>query len=127
VAHFENQLKVNESIGDDEGIATAKANIAYTKTQYEGDNNIEKVLKASQELYEMRVAKYGEEHEYTITGGKIQAGRLQDANREEEARKLLMKLLAQSEQVLGSHHNITKDVESALEHVVSKCEVANQE
>jgi hypothetical protein len=81
----------------------------------------EEVLKASQELYEMRVAKYGEGNESTITGGKIHAGRLEDANREEEARKLLMKLLAQSKQVLGSHHNITKDVESALEHVVSKC------
>ena len=127
VAHFENDLKVSKAIGDDESIATAKANIAYAKSMNEGDSNIEKVLKASQELYEMRVAKYGEGNEYTITGGKIHARRLQDANREEEARELLTKLLAKSKQVLGSHHNITKEVESALEHVVSKCEVANQE
>jgi hypothetical protein len=123
--HYVNQLVVNEAIGDAEGIATAKANIAYTKSKYEGDSNIEKVLKASQELYDMRVAKYGEGNEYTIIGGKIHAGHLQDANREEEARKLLMKLLAQSKQVLGSHHNIIKDVEMALEHVISKCEFAN--
>jgi hypothetical protein len=75
----------------------------------------------------MRVAKYGEGNESTIIGGKIHAGHLQDANREEEAGKLLMKLLAQSKQVLGSHHNITKDVESALEHIVSKCEDANHQ
>jgi hypothetical protein len=38
--------------------------------------------------------------------------------------ELLMKLLATSKQVLGPHHNITKEIESTLEQVV---EVANQE
>jgi hypothetical protein len=40
--------------------------------------------------------------------------RLQKANRGEEARELLMKLLAKSKQVFGSDHNITKEVESML-------------
>jgi hypothetical protein len=114
VAHFENQLEVNESIGDVEGIAIAKANIAYAKSKYEVGNNNEEVLKASQELYEMRIAEYGEESEYTIDAGIIYALRLQTANCREEAGELLMKLLATSKQVFGSDHNITKSVESML-------------
>jgi hypothetical protein len=66
----------------------------------------EEVLKASQELYEMRVAKYGEGNEYTITAGKIYAGHLQKVNRGEDARRLLMKLSATSKQVLGPHHTM---------------------
>ena len=55
MAHFENALEVHETIGDVEGIATAKANIALAKSKYEGDNNNEEVLKACQELYELHV------------------------------------------------------------------------
>jgi hypothetical protein len=76
------------------------------------------LLKASRELYELRVAKHGEEHEYTICAGKNYALRLGKANRREEARELLMKLLATSKQVFGSDHNITKSVESMLKQVV---------
>ena len=76
------------------------------------DGNNEELLKASRELYEMRVSEYGDEHYYTIDAGKIYALRLQKANRQEEARELLMKLLATSKQVFGSDHNITKRVES---------------
>jgi hypothetical protein len=114
VAHFEKDLKVREAIGDDEGVATAKANIADAKSKYEGGNNNEEVLKASQELYELRIAKFGEENEYTIDAGKNYADILQKANRREEARELLMKLLATSKQVFGSDHNITQSAESML-------------
>ena len=39
LTHFENALEVHETIGDVEGIATAKANIAIAKSKYEGGNN----------------------------------------------------------------------------------------
>jgi len=72
-------------------------------------------LKTSRELYELRIAKYGEEHGYTIIAGKIYTLRLQDANRGDEARELLTKLLATSKRILGPDHNTTESVEAALE------------
>jgi hypothetical protein len=113
VTHFENQLEVCEAIGDDDGIATAKRIIAIAKSKYESCNS-EELLKASQEVYELRVTKYGDEHENTIISGKSYALRLQTANRGDEAKELLMKLLATSKQVFGSDHNITKSVEAML-------------
>ena len=113
VVHFENALEVYEAIGDDEGIAMAQANIAIAKSKYEGGNN-EEVLKASKELYDLRIAEFGEENGYTICAGKNYALRLQKANRGDEAGELLTKLLATSMQVLGPHHNITKEVELLL-------------
>jgi hypothetical protein len=113
VVHFEKDLKVCETIGFAQGIANAKINIAIAKSKYAGDNTDE-LLKVSQELYELRVAKLGEEHVRTIDAGKIYAQRLQKSNRREEARELLMKLLATSKQVFMSDHNITKSVESML-------------
>jgi hypothetical protein len=124
VTHFENQLEVNEAIGDAEGIAIAKANIAYAKSKYERGNNNEEVLKTSLEFYKLRVAEFGEQHELTIDAGVQYATVLLNANRWGEARELLTKLLATSMRVLGPHHNTTKDIESKLEQVV---EVANQE
>jgi len=59
VAHFEKELEVNEAIGNAEGIAVAKGSIAIAKSKYEGGSN-EKVLEASQELYELCIAEYGE-------------------------------------------------------------------
>jgi hypothetical protein len=112
-AHLEKQLELYEAIGDDEGVATAKANIALARSMYE-NGNTEEVLKASQELYELRVAEWGEENEYTIKSGKNYAINLQKADRQEEARELLMKILATSKQVFGSDHKITKEVESKL-------------
>jgi hypothetical protein len=115
VVHFEKYLKVCKAIGNDEGIAVAKKNLALAKSKYEGENsNKEELMKASQELYKIRVAELGEESEYTIIAGKNYAIRLQKSNRQEEARELLMKLLATSKQVFGSDHNITKSVESML-------------
>jgi hypothetical protein len=114
VVHFEKDLKVCKAISDVEGIATAKSNIAFAKSKYEGGNNIGEVLKASQELYELRMAEHGEENYHTIDAGKIYALRLQKVNRQEEARELLMKLLATSKQVFGSDHNVTMSIESIL-------------
>ena len=115
VAHFQKSLEMYAYIGYAEGIAVAKSNIAYAKSKYEsGNNNNEELVKASQELYELRIADDGEEHEYTIKSGKIYAIDLQKANRREEAKELLMKLLATSKQVFGSDHKITKEVESML-------------
>jgi hypothetical protein len=114
VVHFENQLEVCEAIGDAEGIACAKSNIAFAKSKYEGGNNEEEVLKASKELYEMQVAEYGEDHEYTIHAGMRYANNLRKANPEREVRELLTKLLAMSKQVLGPHHNTTKAVYNAI-------------
>ena len=116
VAHFENQLEVNEAIGDAEGIAIAKRNIAVAKSKYEGGNNHEEVLKASQELYELRIAEHGDENEYTIDSGVIYANHLQKANRGDEARELLTKLLVTSKQVLGSDHQTSKRL-----HLFSQC------
>jgi hypothetical protein len=112
--HFEKSLQVFKAIGDAGRIATAKCNIAIAKSMYEGGNNNEEVLKASQELYELLVTKYGDEHDNTINAGKLYALRLQKSNHGEEARELLMKLFATSKQVLGPHHNTTKDIESML-------------
>jgi hypothetical protein len=117
VARFEKVLKVGEAIGDNEGIAIAKRNIADAKSKYEGGNTNEELSKASQELYELRIAKHGEENEYTIDAGIDYAVYLRKANRGDEARDLLTKLLATSKQVLGSDHNKTKEVEMALEEL----------
>jgi hypothetical protein len=119
VVHFEKSLEVFRAIGDDKGIATAKRNIAVAKSKYEGGNNSEELLKASQELYELRIAEDGEENEYTINAGKNYAWSLQKANRGEEARDLLTKLLVTSKQVFGAHHSITKEIESELEEVIA--------
>jgi hypothetical protein len=51
VIHLENQLKVNESIGDVEGIAMAQANIAIAKSKFE-DGDSEELLKVSRDVYE---------------------------------------------------------------------------
>jgi hypothetical protein len=117
VVHFEQYLKVCEAIGDAEGIATAKSNIADAKSKYEGGNKNEEFLKASKELYEIRIATNGEDDEYTIHAGEYYAIALRQANRGEEAMELMTKLLVTSKQVLGPHHNITKQVESTLECV----------
>jgi hypothetical protein len=118
VVHFEKCLKVREAIGDNEGAATAKCNIALAKSKYEDGNKNEELMKAHQELYELRIAEYGEENEYTIDAGNDYAIYLRQANRCGEAREFLTKLLATSKQILGPHHNTTKKVESALEKVV---------
>jgi hypothetical protein len=123
VVHFETSLQVCEAIGDDDGIATAKRNIAVARSKYEGGNNNEELMNASRDLYELRIAELGEENEFTIHAGRIYANNLLKANRREEARKLLMKLLATSKQVLGPHHNITKEIQSTLKRVA---EVSNQ-
>jgi hypothetical protein len=120
VTHFEKYLKVCEAISNDEGVATAKTNIAIAKSKYEGDNNNEELLKTSQELYELRVAKLGEEHEHTIDAGRQYAIDLRKANRGDEVRELLTKLLITSKRVLGPHHNTTKDVEKEQKQVVKK-------
>jgi hypothetical protein len=115
VTHFENQLEVIEAIGDVEGTAIAKANIAIAKSKYEGGNNEEAVLKASQKLYELRVAEHGKGNVLTIDAGRDYAIYLRKANRGDEARELLTMLLTTSKQVLGPHHNTTKDIESMLQ------------
>jgi len=124
VVHFGKDLKVCEAIGDTVRIATAKKNIALAKSKYEGGSNNEEVLKTSQELYKLRVVKFGEGDEFTIRAGRNYAIDLRNANRRDEARELLSKLLATSKQVFGPHHNTTKDVESVLKEVIK---VANQE
>jgi hypothetical protein len=128
VVHFEKYLKVCEAIGCDDGIATAKTSIAVAKSKYEGGNN-EKILKASQELYEIRIATEGEDDEYTILAGKDYAIALRHANRGEEAMELLTKLIITSKQVLGPHHSTTKVVESLIKcaNNESICNDADQE
>jgi hypothetical protein len=114
VVHFEQSLQVFEAIGDAVRIAHAKANITTAKSKYEGGNNNEELVKASRELYELRIAELGEENEYTIRTGRQYAIDLHNANRETEARELLTKLLVTSKQVLGPDHNVTKGIVSAL-------------
>ena len=113
MTHFENALEVHVSNGDDEGIAIAKRNRAVATSKYEGGSN-EEVLETSRELYVLRIAELGEESEYTIRAGKNYAIDLQNANHGDEARELLMKLLATSKQVLGPNHNTTKEVENTI-------------
>jgi hypothetical protein len=124
--HFHKDLKVCEAIGDADGIAIAKQNIALAKSKYEDDNNYEELSKASREVYELRIAEYGEDDEYTIHAGKDYAIALWQANRGEEAMELLTKLLITSKQVLGPHHNTTKDIESELKQIILKIKVDNQ-
>ena len=106
------EAMINESFGD-EFIAAAKKNIALAKSRYEDGSNNEELL-MSKELYELRVARFGEGNEYTIDAGKSYAINLQIANRGGEARDLLTKLLSTSKQVLGPHHNTTEAVGLAL-------------
>ena len=119
VVHLEKALAVSKAIGDADEAATTKANIAIVKSKYESDNN-EELVRASQEIYELRVAKYGKEHELTIDAGKIYALKLHTANGVDEARALLTKLLITSKQVFGPDHNNTKEVELALKSVNKK-------
>jgi hypothetical protein len=128
VTHYGKALEVCEAIGNDQSIATAKRNIAIAKSKYEGGNN-EEMLKASQELYEIRIATEGEDDEYTILAGKSYAIALRDAKRGEEAMELLTKLIITSKQVLGPNHNTTKVVESLIECVNNEsiCNDADQE
>jgi hypothetical protein len=114
VNQLEKQLVVNEAIGNDDGIATAKANIAIAKSRYEGVRDNEELLNASQDVYKLCLAKNGEGSEFSIAAGTIYACNLQKANRGVEAIDLLTKLLATSKQVLGSDHKITKEVVLAL-------------
>lgn len=71
-------------------------------------------MKESQDLYELRVAEFGEENEATIEAGEILAIHLHDANCIEEARNFLAKLLATSKQALVTHHNVTLRLSKAL-------------
>ena len=66
----------------------------------------------------MRIAELGKGNENTIRAGRNYAIDLRKANREEEARDLLMKLFATSKQVLGPYHNTTKDIESKLQLIL---------
>jgi MoaA/NifB/PqqE/SkfB family radical SAM enzyme len=86
-------------------------------SKYEGDNT-EELLRTFKELYDLGVAQHGEDHERTIITGQIYSLILQNANREDEARELLTKLLATSKQILGSHHKFTKEIESALKKMM---------
>jgi hypothetical protein len=115
VVHFEKYLKVCKAIGHDEGIANAKRNIAVARSMYDDGNNNEELMKVSQKLYELRVAESGKGNVLTIDVGREYAVCLQKANRGDEARELLTKFLATSKQVLGPHHNKTKDIESTLQ------------
>jgi hypothetical protein len=124
VVHFENALEVLEAIGDDDGIATAKCNIAVAKSKYEDGSNNEELMKTHHELYELRIAEHGRENDYTIDAGIDYAVYLRKASLGEDARELLTKLLVTSKQVLGPHHNTTKKVESELTKIV---EVASQD
>jgi hypothetical protein len=126
VIHFENQLEVYDAIDDVEGVACAKGGIAIAKSKHEGGNNMEEMLRSFQELYELRVAEYGEEHEFTIRAGMVYAGDLYVANRGEEGRELLTKLLATSKQVLGPHHSTTKEVEFTHDCFNTKINSANK-
>jgi hypothetical protein len=62
----------------------------------------------------LHISKYGEGNELTIDAGRQYAIALQNANRGDEARELLTKLIVMSKQVLGPHHFTTKEVEHAL-------------
>ena len=90
VVHFENQLRVNEAISNFEGIATAKGNIVYAKSMYEGSNNDEEVLN-----------EYGEKNELiAIVAGKVYVMKFQDAHLGGEATELLTKLQPQASKFL---------------------------
>jgi len=86
------------------------------------NRNNEELLKASHELHELCVAQIGEGHVLTLHLGAKYAIELRKANCGDEAKKLLIKLLATSKQVLGPH---TKEVTSGLEWVVAQREISN--
>jgi len=46
VAHWQTSLELNDSIGNIEGIAAVKVQIAKAKSNYESGNNNEEILKA---------------------------------------------------------------------------------
>ena len=108
MVHFENEL------GEMRQLALLmvlrwQRPIAVTKSKYEVGNN-EEVLKTSREFYELCVAEFGEENDYTIDAGIEYAIFLLKANRGGDARELLTKLLVTSKRVLGPHHNTTTTI-----------------
>lgn len=64
--------------------------------------------------YELRVAWFGGENERIICVGINYADCLLNNKLGDEAMNLLTKLLAMSNQVLGTHYHVTKMVEAKL-------------
>lgn len=87
----------------------------YMKLHETGSYRNEGVLTAAQDIYELRIARFGEGHEQTIHEGKNYAIALWKANCAEEASELLTKLLATSLKILGPHHSTTKEIASCLQ------------
>jgi hypothetical protein len=52
---------------------SAKRNIALARSMFENGNNHKELLKATKELYELRVSKLGEGNENTVKAGKRHA------------------------------------------------------
>ena len=125
MVYAEKALEAYEAVGDDEGVAAAKTNIAFVKSMFVDGNN-EELLKAHQEMCELPVVEFGKGDALTIHEGRIYAIELQSANRRGGGKGTFENLLATSKQVHGYHHTTTKDVASALKWVITKLHFSNQ-
>lgn len=67
VVHLKKALEVSKAIGDDEGAAFAKGQHSLCKVKIRRwYRNNEELLRALQELYELRIAELGDENEFAM-------------------------------------------------------------
>jgi hypothetical protein len=119
VVYFEKAQKLFGAIGDFDGVTNAKLNLARVKSlQHKGGSTDEELIQVFQDSYALRVTLCGEQHELSIHAGTNYAIALHQAHRAKEACDLFTKMLVISKQVLGHHHNLTKDIESAFESAI---------
>ena len=117
--NFEKYLELSTAIGFAEGIAGAEYNIALAKSKYERCDvrHNELWLKVCQDMYDLCVTSFGEEHTCTIDSGLNLAVALYNANRVIEANELLTRQVTVSGRVHGPQHEKTKNAELRLRKI----------
>lgn len=115
LAHFEKCLVLGQAIEDDEGIATAKYNIAIVKSAYLNlDGKFEEDYEA-QATYDIFISLYGEEDVDTLGNGLDVVTALFRNKRGDDALNLLTKMLATSKQTHGSDHDKTNKIRKKMD------------
>ena len=115
VTHFQKSLQLSKAIGDAEGVTIADINIACAKSRYEAnDGNIDACVRRTRDLYELRVAKYGEENAIVINDAINLGIALWTAHRVIEKKKVLGGTFAVCERIHGQEHKTTMHAKTWL-------------
>jgi hypothetical protein len=118
VTHFQKSLQLSKAIGDAEGVAIADINIACAKSKYEENHkNLDVCLKRTRDLYELRVAKYGEENAVVINDTINLGIALWTVHRVIEAEKVMGRVFVVCERIHGQEHKTTRHAKTWLRRV----------